>query len=155
MTTKTPEATDPADAAGAQSTAPVPDQLEKLQNELETWKGYARKHEDRAKANSDAADKVTTLEAEIANLKDVEAQVPAKVAAALKAHVVALHSIPEDTAAALLTASDPETLMDQVQALQGLVGGTVGASAPLEGNRPDSTGGDEMTTFLDALVGND
>lgn len=57
-----------------------------------------------------AMDRVTKAEAEVAN-------VPTKVADALRTHLVALHKIPDDDAELFLTASDPALLLKQVDRL--------------------------------------
>ncbi|UNX54089.1 hypothetical protein MF406_14225 [Georgenia sp. TF02-10] len=56
--------------------------------------------------------------AERAERAEAEAQqVPAKVAAALRQHLVQLHEIDDESAELFLTADDPERLLKQVQAL--------------------------------------
>lgn len=57
-----------------------------------------------------AMDRVTKAEAEVA-------QVPAKVADQLRAHLVSLHQIPADDAELFLTATDPDLLLKQVDRL--------------------------------------
>lgn len=126
-------------------------QVEQLQSELETWKGHARKHEDRAKANADAAARVTELESEVSGLKTAAADVPAQVAAALKGHIVAINEIPQETADALLTATEPDALLAQVKALDGLT--PAGASAPLEGHRTGGPATNDATEFVQSLFG--
>lgn len=59
-----------------------------------------------------SAQRITAAEAEVA-------KVPAKVADALRDSIIALGIIPEDKKV-LLTASDPESLLAQVKAIQGL-----------------------------------
>lgn len=59
-----------------------------------------------------ALDRVTKAEAEVA-------QLPARVAAALRTHLVALHAIDADDAELFLTATEPELLLKQVQRLTG------------------------------------
>lgn len=58
-------------------------------------------------------DRVTKAEAEAA------ATVPAKVADALKAHLIALHEIDKEDAELFLTADEPELLLKQVNRLLG------------------------------------
>ena len=100
---------------------------EKVKKSLE----HAREWEKRAKDNADAAkrlaeiEEATKSEAEkaadrIAKAEAEVATVPAKVADALREALVALEVVPEDKKV-LLTASDPEALLDQVKAIQGLV----------------------------------
>ena len=56
------------------------------------------------------ADRLAAADAEIA-------KIPAKVAEALRDHLVALHKIPAERAELFLTASDPELLLRQVAGL--------------------------------------
>ena len=62
-----------------------------------------------------ANDRVTKAEAQVA-------QMPAKVAEALREHLVALHEINAEDAELFLTATDPELLMKQVTGLVGRAG---------------------------------
>lgn len=57
-----------------------------------------------------AMDRVTKAEAEVA-------QVPTKVADALRTHLISLHKIPNDDAELFLTATDPDLLLKQVDRL--------------------------------------
>jgi len=95
---------------------------------VEFWKGKAREQENRAKANAAAAKKLAEIEE--ANKSEAEkaadriskaeaevATVPAKVADALKAHLVDLHKIADEDAELFLTATDPELLLKQVARL--------------------------------------
>ncbi|MBF6133503.1 hypothetical protein IU501_10880 [Nocardia otitidiscaviarum] len=97
---------------------------------VEHWKGKSRDWEKRAKENAaaakeladikqaqksdaeKAADRIATAEAEVA-------AIPAKVAAALRDHLIELHSI-SDEDQVLLTADEPELLLKQVARLVGL-----------------------------------
>lgn len=58
------------------------------------------------------ADRITKAEAEVASI-------PAKVAEALKTHLVALHSFDAEDAELFLTATEPELLLKQVTRLLG------------------------------------
>lgn len=86
---------------------------------VEYWKSTARDWETRSKANSKAAARLTeaTNRAEAAEAE--AATVPAKVAEALKAHLVARHQIGDEDAELFLTAADPELLLKQVDRLLG------------------------------------
>lgn len=69
--------------------------------------------EEAAKSESEkTADRIAKAEAEAAT-------VPAKVAAALKEHLVALHSFDAEDAELFLTADEPELLLKQVTRLLG------------------------------------
>lgn len=94
------------------------------------WKAMARHWEKQSKANAAAATELQQLkdaqksEAEKAadKLKNAEAEVakiPAKVAEALREHLVKLHKISDEDAELFLTASDPELLVKQINRLVG------------------------------------
>ena len=95
---------------------------------VEFWKQKAREQEKRAKDNAEAAKRLaeiedankTEIEKARERVKAVEDElgtVPAKVTDALRTHLVALHEISDDDADLFLTASDPETLLRQVDRL--------------------------------------
>lgn len=97
---------------------------------VEFWKAKAREQEKRAKENATAAKELEQLkeanktEAEkaadrLSKAESEAASVPAKVAEALKAHLVARHQIGDEDAELLLTAADPELLLKQVDRLLG------------------------------------
>lgn len=92
------------------------------------WKAKAREWEKRAKDNKAAADELAQMkessktEAErqaerITKAEAEVAQVPAKVADALKSHLVTLHEITDEDAELFLTANDPDLLLKQVARL--------------------------------------
>lgn len=85
-----------------------------------------------------ATEKVTAAEAAVA-------QIPAKVAATLRTHLVSLHQISEDDAELFLTATEPELLLKQVQRLVEREADRKksGNRAPLAGHTPTSKGGDD------------
>ena len=95
-----------------------------------------------------SAQRIATAEAEVA-------KVPAKVADALRDSIIALGIVPEDKKV-LLTASDPETLLAQVKAIQGIAEDRKkqGNHVPREGRIP-KTGGDddEVREFARNLFG--
>jgi len=156
------------DTSATDSTAPEqqPEPQPKPTETVDFWKQKAREQEKRAKENADAArrlgeledankseidkamDRVTKAEAEVAS-------VPAKVADALRAHLVALHEIPADDAELFLTANDPDLLLKQVTRLVGrdVQRKKQGNHVPREGNSPTSASGDERETVR-ALFGN-
>lgn len=97
---------------------------------VEFWKGKARDQEKRAKSNADAADELAKLkesqktqaEKDADKIKTAEAEVaavPAKVAEALKVHLIARHEIDAEDAELFLTATDPDLLVKQVDRLLG------------------------------------
>lgn len=92
------------------------------------WKAEARKWENNAKANKDAAKKLAAIEEanksesqraadRIAKAEAEVASVPARVADALREHLVELHKIPGEDAELFLTAADPGLLLKQVTRL--------------------------------------
>lgn len=92
-----------------------------------------------------ANDRAAAAEAEVQTL-------PAKVAEALKAHLVGLHQIDKDDAELFLTANDPELLLKQVTRLL-----ETGAKrqrrnhAPNEGTNDGAGKGDSMREFTRGL----
>lgn len=136
--------------------------VETLTAEVAKWKALSRKNEDQAKANADAAkrladleesgkseaqkaaDRVTKAEAEVA-------KVPSRIAEGLRDALVALGTVSEDDKV-LLTASDPETLIAQVQRLTARQGDAKkgGNRAPVAGYTGNGGSGsdDDMRTVV-------
>lgn len=82
---------------------------EKRATELEA---RVKEFEDRDKSDAEkVADRVAKAESEVAGI-------PAKVAEALKGHLVALHEISDEDSELFLTATDPELLLKQIARLQ-------------------------------------
>lgn len=82
----------------------------------------------------DAAKTETEKAAErLANAQREVDQIPAKVAAGLRAHLIARHSISDDDAELFLTATDPDTLLKQVDRLVERVGGPQPGVVPSQG----------------------
>lgn len=123
------DTTTPAPETGASDdTNPKQDQAPT--ETVEHWKEMARLQEKRAKENAAAAKELETIkqsqmsEAEktVARLKQADeevASIPAKVTAALREHLVAIHKIEKEDAELFLTAADPELLLKQVARLVG------------------------------------
>lgn len=120
MSETTTETTTEAPATGAEGE--LGDAGKQALDRMKAERNAARAE---AKVNADAAKKLEAIEA--ANKTDAEkvadrlaaadaevATVPAKVAEALKAHLVDLHSINDEDAELFLNASDPQTLLKQV-----------------------------------------
>ena len=101
-----------------------------------------------------ATDRTTKAEAEVATI-------PAKVADALRAHLVALHEIDTDDADLFLTGSDPELLLKQVTRLLAQKGEQSddrkkkGNHVPREGQNTSSNHSDPKRDFLRDLTGTD
>lgn len=136
---------------------------------VEFWKTKAREQEKRAKDNAaaakeleqlkeanksdaeKAADRLSKAEAEVAGL-------PAKVAEALKGHLVARHQIDAEDAELFLTATEPELLLKQVDRLLGQPGKRRKNNnhVPNQGNADKSAEKDSsMREFARQLFGND
>lgn len=131
--------------------------------EAEKWKALARKHEEKAKANAEAAKRLGEIEdaqkseaekaaERIAKAEAEIASVPAKVADALRAHLVALHEIDEDDAELFLTATEPELLLKQVARLVSQSDKRKNHIVPREGATPQPKA-DERAAFADFLTG--
>ncbi|MGA5542707.1 hypothetical protein ACPCIR_12715 [Mycobacterium sp. NPDC051198] len=86
---------------------------------VEFWKAKARDWEKRSKDNATAADQLTEATNRATAAEAEVASVPAKVAEALKGHLVARHQIAEEDAELFLTATDPELLLKQVDRFLG------------------------------------
>lgn len=130
---------------------------------VDFWKQKAREQEKRAKENADAAKRLREIEdaqkseAEkaadrIAKADAEVAAVPAKVAEALRAHLVELHKIDKDDADLFLTGTEPELLLKQVTRLLGQADTRKknGNQVPREGNNP-KPGDDDMRVFAREL----
>jgi len=91
--------------------------------------------------NEKTANRLSAADAEVA-------KVPAKVAEALRAHLVTLHSIEADDAELFLTANDPALLLKQVERLVGRAGESKkrGNHVPREGSTTHSAESDERET---------
>lgn len=117
----------------------------------------AARHRTDAKVNSDAAKKLAAIEdaqkteAErtadrIAKADAEVATVPAKVAAALREHLVDLHEIDKDDAELFLTGTEPDLLLKQVTRLLGQSDKRRKSNhVPREGTTPTSADSDERT----------
>ncbi len=118
----------------------------------------AARHRTEAKANADAAKKLAAIEdaqkteAErtadrIAKADAEVATVPAKVAEALREHLVALHEIDKDDAELFLTGTEPDLLLKQVTRLLGQSDKRRknGNHVPREGTTQSSADSDERT----------
>ncbi len=131
----------------------VEESVDDLKAKLAKYQDIAKTQEKRAKDNAaaakrlaeieeaqkseaqKAADRVSKAEAEVAT-------VPAKVAAALRDHLVELHQIDKDRAELFLTATDPDLMLKQVAGLIGESGKRKPNHVPREGNSPAETTSD-------------
>lgn len=128
---------------------PLVKALEAQKAEIKTLKAKAKKLDDLEDAQkSDAqkwADRVATAEAEVATL-------PAKVAEALKEHLVELHKIDSEDSELFLTATEPQLLLKQVARLLDRPGKKQKNHVPDEGNNPNVSASEEAT-FARNLLG--
>jgi hypothetical protein len=103
-----------------------PDRL----NDLETKAARLAELEDAAKSTEERnADRIAQAEA-------AAASVPAKVADALRTHLVALHEIDQEDAELFLTATDPDLMLKQVSRLLGQQDKRRKNHVPREGQTP-------------------
>lgn len=134
---------------------------------VDFWKGKARDQEKRAKANADAADELqklkdaqkTQAEKDAEKVKAAEAEIagiPAKVAEALKTHLIELHSIDADDAELFLTATEPDVLLKQAARLLDQSSGKRKGKNHVarEGGNSKSQDNSEMREFTRNLFGN-
>jgi len=152
MSEQTAEATTTeAEATTEQQTKPT--------ETVDFWKQKAREQEKRAKDNATAAQRLAEIEdaqksesekvAERLAKADAEvATVPAKVADALRAHLVALHEIDKDDAELFLTATEPDLLLKQVTRLVGQSDKRKKTNTvPREGQTSSTSGDDDVREF--------
>lgn len=156
MSEQTAEATTPE----AEATT---EQTQKPTETVDFWKQKAREQEKRAKDNATAAQRLAEIEdaqksesekvaERIAKAEAEVASVPAKVADALREHLVALHEIDKDDAELFLTATEPELLLKQVTRLVGQSDKRKKTNVvPREGQTSSSSGDDEVREFARGL----
>lgn len=119
--------------------------------EIKDLKGKAARLSEIEEAQKSEAEKTADR---IAKAEAEAATVPAKVADALKAHLVALHEISEEDAELFLTASDPEVLLKQVTRLVGQTTKRKNTNrVPTEGTTTESSNTDEATFARDLFGG--
>lgn len=117
--------------------------------EIKDLKGKAAKlakiEEEQKSEAEKAADRVSKAEAEAA-------AVPAKVAAALKEHLVALHQFDAEDSELFLTADEPELLLKQVSRLLDRSDKRRKNHVPREGANPQAAASED-TAFARDLLG--
>ena len=124
----------------------------------------AARYRNEAKSNAEAAKRLAQLEEaqksdtekvadRIAKAEAEVASVPAKVAEALKGHLVALHGIDEKKAELYLTATEPELLLRQVTGLVELTDKPKKNHVPREGATPPSQPHTEELAFVREIFG--
>lgn len=153
------ETTETAEAAATETEASE----QKPTETVDFWKQKAREQEKRAKDNAAAAKRLSELEESqkseaekvsdrIAKAEAEAASVPAKVADALRAHLVELHQIDADDAELFLTATEPDLLLKQVTRLVGQQGKRKTKNhVPREGQNPASEPTGDMREFTRQL----
>ena len=135
--------------------------------EVEKWKALSKKNEARAKENAAAAVRLAELEEagktesqkaadRVAKAEAESAAVPSRVAEGLRDALVTLGVVPEDRKI-LLTATDPEALIEQVKVIQGIDSDRKknGNRAPLQGQTksPASATPADEREFVNQLFG--
>ncbi|SDN79229.1 hypothetical protein [Geodermatophilus sp. DSM 45219] len=137
----------PQEGAGQEPKVFDAEYVEKLRKE-------SAKYRTEAKANAEAATQVGELTQKLEKAESAAAEVPSKVAEALRTHLVELHGIESDDADLFLTANDPELLLKQVTRLVGR-GSTKksGNNVPREGSTTPAPKPDENKQFVGALFG--
>lgn len=127
---------------------------------VDFWKGKAREQERRAKANAAAVQELADVKADaeqrIKAAENEVSAVPAKVAEALKGHLIERHGIDAETAELLLTATEPGLLLKQVDQLLSQTQNRRRTNyVPDEGKNTRWNGsGDESRDFVRDLFGN-
>ena len=122
-----------------------------LQAEIDKWKALARKHEDRATANADAADALAQLQQESKSEADKVAERIAKLEQdnnsvrtdALRLRIAAKHKISDEDADLFLTGTDEEALTAQAKRLAAHQAEKKSSSSVVAGegtNKPIKTG---------------
>ncbi|MGW3545889.1 hypothetical protein ACWDNI_35855 [Nocardia niigatensis] len=160
MSDTTAEATETAAEGTTEQQAET---IEDVRAALAKYKEIAKTQEKRAKENASAAKELaeirdaqkTDAERTADRLTAAQAEVdaiPSKVAAALREHLVTLHSIPAEQAELYLTAADPELLLKQVAGLVDM-GTRKSNRVPREGRNPKAAE-DEMAEFTRQVFGN-
>lgn len=138
------------------------DYVKKLRDE-------AARHRTEARANADAAKRLAEIEESqkseaektadrIAKADAEVSSIPAKVADALREHLVTLHEIDKDDAELFLTGTEPELLLKQVTRLLGQSDKLKkqGNRVPREGQTPNlKTGDEDRRAFVRHLTGRD
>lgn len=150
--------------ATATETEATTEQQPKPTETVDFWKQKAREQEKRAKDNATAAQRLAEIEdaqksesekvaERIAKAEAEVASVPAKVADALREHLVALHEIDPDDAELFLTATEPDLLLKQVTRLVGQSDKRKKTSnvVPREGATPSSGGDGSERDFVRQL----
>lgn len=158
-----------AEATATETEATEQTEQQKPSETVDFWKQKAREQEKRAKENADAAKRLSALEDaqksetekaadRIAKADAEVASVPAKVADALKTHLVGLHKIDNEDAELFLTATEPDLLLKQISRLlarsdeQTAAQKKGGNHVPREGKNP-APGTDEAREFARSLFG--
>jgi hypothetical protein len=148
--------------ATATETAGTEEQAEQTKptETVEFWREKAKLQEKRAKENADAAKRLSAIEEaqkseaekaadRIAKADAEVAAVPAKVAEALREHLVKLHGIDADDADLFLTGSEPDLLLKQVERLLGQADTRKKTNniSPREGTEPKSGSSSNIREF--------
>ncbi|MGV0805803.1 hypothetical protein [Mycolicibacterium setense] len=153
------------EAAATETVVTTEQNDQKPTDTVEFWKQKAREQEKRAKDNATAAQKLAELEDaqksetqratdKVAAAEAEVATIPAKVADALKVHLIDLHKIDQEDAELFLTATEPELLLKQVTRLLGQSDKRQRKNhVPREGDNPKAEPTSDLREFTRGLFG--
>jgi hypothetical protein len=122
---------------------------------VEFWKEKAREQEKRAKSNAEAAKRLAEIEdaqkteaqKTAEKLAELQTQLAAAEAKALRSSIAARHGIPPEDAELLLTGTDEETLTAQAERLAQ----TLGKPKPAPRSPQEGKGGDPKASDNDTV----
>ena len=149
VTEKVTEETTP-DAEVVPADHPLVKTLAAQKAQLKEFKAKASELDQIREAQKSEAEKV----AERLAKADAEvAGIPSRVTEALKAHLVTIHEIAAEDAELFLTATEPETLLKQVDRLVAQSSGKRKNIVPREGHTPNPAAVDPTREFLRSING--
>lgn len=137
------------DAAVLPDDHPLVKTLAAQKAQLKEYKAKASELDQIREAQKSEAEKVADR---LAKADSEVAGIPSRVTEALKAHLVTLHEIPDEDAELFLTATEPETLLKQVDRLVGQQGKRKNI-VPREGRTPNPAPADPTRDFLRTING--
>lgn len=137
------------DAAVLPDDHPLVKTLAAQKAQLKEFKAKASELDQIREAQKSEAEKVADR---LAKADSEVAGIPSRVTEALKAHLVVLHEIADEDAELFLTATEPETLLKQVDRLVGQQGKRKNI-VPREGRTPNPAPTDPTRDFLRTING--
>lgn len=162
MSDKSSEAADAPEPTEGDGQAEATEQNHEGQGQAFTQADVDRIVRDRVKRERDkfadyddlkeAAGEKATLEEKLTAANEAVDAIPSKVSESLRAHLVELHDVDEETADLFLTASEPERLLKQMSALLKHRRPQRSNQVPNEGPNPRPER-DDRRAFADFLTG--